>query len=65
MNVIHSSQADGGEFQYVDILCKDLGLNSRRKSNFISEIFAPYKPEDFNGFVDEYLDSRAPAKAVV
>ncbi|TAQ86979.1 hypothetical protein B7494_g4682 [Chlorociboria aeruginascens] len=40
---------------YVDTLCKDLGIDSRRKSNFLSEIFAPYKPEDFNGFIDEYL----------
>jgi hypothetical protein len=41
--------------QYLDSLCRDMGLNSRRKSNFLSEIFSPYKPEDFNGFVDEYL----------
>lgn len=41
--------------QYDDTLCKDLGLNSRRKSNFFAELFAPYKPQDFNGFIDEYL----------
>jgi len=44
--------------QYVETLCKDLGINSRRKSNPISELFSPYKPEDFNGFVDEYLEKR-------
>jgi dimethylaniline monooxygenase (N-oxide forming) len=33
-------------------------LNSRRKSNVISELFSPYKPEDFSGFIDEYLANR-------
>ncbi|KAH8598660.1 hypothetical protein B0O99DRAFT_650378 [Bisporella sp. PMI_857] len=41
---------------YLDSLCRDMGLNSNRKNNFISEIFSPYKPEDFNGFIDEYLE---------
>ncbi|PCG89671.1 Hypothetical protein PENO1_103310 [Penicillium occitanis (nom. inval.)] len=41
-------------FKYVETLCKDLGLNSRRKSNLLSEYFSPYKPEDFNGIIDEY-----------
>ncbi|KAJ9271357.1 hypothetical protein DTO212C5_2707 [Paecilomyces variotii] len=40
---------------YIDTLCRDLGINSRRKKNPIAEIFSPYRPEDFNGFVDEYL----------
>ncbi|KUL83284.1 hypothetical protein ZTR_09133 [Talaromyces verruculosus] len=40
---------------YVETLCKDLGLNSRRKSNPLSEYFSPYKPEDFNGIIDEYF----------
>ncbi|KAJ5765402.1 dimethylaniline monooxygenase [Penicillium odoratum] len=40
---------------YVDTLCKDLGINSRRKSNPVAEIFSPYRPEDFNGFIDEYF----------
>ncbi|KAH8596286.1 putative dimethylaniline monooxygenase [Bisporella sp. PMI_857] len=39
---------------YVETLCKDLGVNSRRKSNFISEYFSSYKPEDFNDIIDEY-----------
>lgn len=49
----------GKHWQYVDILCKDLGINSRRKSNLIAEIFSPYKPEDFSGFVDEYFANNA------
>lgn len=41
--------------KYVDTLCKDLGINSRRKSNPVAEIFSPYGPGDFNGFIDEYF----------
>ncbi|KAL9028250.1 MAG: hypothetical protein Q9196_003362 [Gyalolechia fulgens] len=44
--------------QYIDTLCKDLGISSRRKSNAFKELFQPYKPDDFNGFVDEYLAER-------
>ncbi|KAF4159269.1 hypothetical protein CNMCM6936_001921 [Aspergillus lentulus] len=40
---------------YVDTLFHDLGLNSRRKTNKVAELLVPYKPEDFNGFIDEYL----------
>ncbi|KAK1979456.1 hypothetical protein LZ30DRAFT_761813 [Colletotrichum cereale] len=43
---------------YIDLLCKDLGLRSRRKSNWISELLSPYRPDDFAGFVDEYLAKR-------
>jgi hypothetical protein len=44
--------------KYIDSIFKDLGLQSRRKSNFIAEIFSPYRPDNFNGFVDEYLQNR-------
>lgn len=44
--------------KYIDNLFSDLGLNSRRKSNAISELFSPYKASDFNGFVDEYLGKK-------
>ncbi|KAJ5816972.1 hypothetical protein N7447_009205 [Penicillium robsamsonii] len=40
---------------YVDTLFRDLGLNSRRKSNPVAELLEPYKPEDFNGFINDYL----------
>ncbi|OCK75780.1 FAD/NAD(P)-binding domain-containing protein [Lepidopterella palustris CBS 459.81] len=43
---------------YVDTLFKDMGLVSRRKSNLFAELFSPYKPEDFNGFIEEYLSKR-------
>ncbi|KAF2846075.1 putative dimethylaniline monooxygenase [Plenodomus tracheiphilus IPT5] len=43
---------------YVDTLCKDLGINSYRKSNAVTELFSPYRPEDFNGFIDEYFANR-------
>ncbi|MCJ1327753.1 hypothetical protein MMC10_004428 [Thelotrema lepadinum] len=43
---------------YVDTLCRDLGINCNRKSNFLAELFEPYRPEDFNGFVDEWLAKR-------
>ncbi|KAI1771893.1 FAD/NAD(P)-binding domain-containing protein [Hypoxylon cercidicola] len=43
---------------YIDSIFADLGLKSRRKSNPIAEIFSPYEPSDFNGFVDEYLKKR-------
>ncbi|OQE00320.1 hypothetical protein PENVUL_c054G05581 [Penicillium vulpinum] len=40
---------------YVDTLFRDLGLNSHRKSNAVAELLEPYKPEDFDGFIDEYI----------
>ncbi|KAI0466699.1 hypothetical protein F4859DRAFT_496388 [Xylaria cf. heliscus] len=47
---------------YVDSIFEDLKLNSHRKSNFVSELLSPYAPEDFNGFVDEYLRTRDSSK---
>ena len=44
-----------GYLQYVDALCKDLGINPRRKSNIIAEYVSPYKPEDYNGIDEEYF----------
>ncbi|KAK7756194.1 hypothetical protein SLS62_001787 [Diatrype stigma] len=44
--------------KYIDCIFADLGLNSRRKSNPLSEMFSPYQPQDFNGFVDEYMSKR-------
>ncbi|KAF2965679.1 hypothetical protein GQX73_g7898 [Xylaria multiplex] len=43
---------------YIDSIFGDLKLDSRRKSNFVSELLSPYEPQDFNGFVDEYLRIR-------
>lgn len=46
----------------MDTICKDLGINSRRKGNFIKELLQPYKPEDFNGFIDEYMQKHNKTK---
>lgn len=50
------------KMQYIDSIFADLGLNSRRKSNPLSEMFSPYHPHDFNGFVDEYLSKKGVAE---
>ncbi|KAI0451163.1 hypothetical protein F5B21DRAFT_487898 [Xylaria acuta] len=47
---------------YIDSIFEDLKLDSHRKSNFISELLSPYEPQDFNGFVDEYLRTRDVSK---
>ncbi|KAI8625675.1 FAD/NAD(P)-binding domain-containing protein [Xylariaceae sp. FL1651] len=48
---------------YIDSIFEDLKLNSRRKSNFVSELLSPYEARDFNGFVDEYIRMRGASKA--
>jgi cation diffusion facilitator CzcD-associated flavoprotein CzcO len=49
--------------QYFDVLLGDLGLPHRRKSNPISELFAPYGAADYAGVLDEYEKSRVGATA--
>ena len=44
--------------KYLDTLMKDLGLNPNRKSNVLAEMFAPYRPSDYCGLLDEYLSSK-------
>ncbi|KAN0067662.1 hypothetical protein V8E54_014227 [Elaphomyces granulatus] len=39
---------------YMDLLLKDLGLQSHRKSNLFTECFQPYGPSDYRGLVDEW-----------
>lgn len=41
---------------YVDHLIRDLGLNRWRKKTTIAEIFEQYKPADYNGLVDEWIE---------
>lgn len=43
--------------QYVDTLARDLGLNTSRKSNPFSEMFAPYRPRDWRGMIPEFLEA--------
>jgi dimethylaniline monooxygenase (N-oxide forming) len=40
--------------QYIDTLCRELGIRTNRKSNPISEMFTPYRPSDYNGLIDEF-----------
>ncbi|RDW80311.1 hypothetical protein BP6252_04949 [Coleophoma cylindrospora] len=40
---------------YIDTLARDLGLNTNRKSNMITEMFTPYRPSDWRGLISEYL----------
>ena len=42
--------------QYLDIMLTDLGQSPYRKlPNLFAEIFAPYRPADYAGVVDEHL----------
>jgi dimethylaniline monooxygenase (N-oxide forming) len=50
-------QIASAEIQDVtDILMRDMGLKVYRKSNWISEIFAPLRAQDYKGIVQEVLD---------
>ncbi|TID14199.1 hypothetical protein E6O75_ATG09278 [Venturia nashicola] len=44
---------------YIDMLYRDLGINSYRKGNALLEMFSFYRPSDFNGVVKEWLASRS------
>ena len=39
---------------YLDMLCKDLGLEWRRKGGVLKEIFGSYGPDDYQGIVEEW-----------
>lgn len=56
---ISYSNIDTDLEQYIDTLCRELGINTKRKSNMVSEMFAPYKPSDYNGLIDEFLRAQA------
>ncbi|KAK3994451.1 cofactor FMO1 enzyme is FAD, partial [Cladorrhinum sp. PSN332] len=45
---------------YVDVLYNDLGVNSRRKGNFLSELIGLYTPSEFKGVVIEWLEHQKP-----
>jgi hypothetical protein len=50
-------QIASAEIQDVtDILMRDMGLKVYRKSNWISEIFAPLRAQDYKGIVQEMVD---------
>ena len=39
---------------YLDLLLRDLGVSSRRKSNFWAHLFQPHGPGDYRGLVAEW-----------
>ncbi|CAF1380431.1 unnamed protein product [Adineta steineri] len=48
-----------GDFiQYIDLLLNDLRLKTRRKYNWLREIFEPYMPCDYKGLAQEWLKQR-------
>ncbi|KAL9121426.1 MAG: hypothetical protein Q9187_002018 [Circinaria calcarea] len=46
---------------YLDKLLGEAGVKSRRKGNFLSELFSPYGPHAYDGYLDEYLAKRVPS----
>jgi hypothetical protein len=38
---------------------RDLGLNPKRKSNFVADQLMPYRPADYQGLIQEYLSVRS------
>lgn len=41
---------------YVDLMLGDLGVRSRRKGGWFSEMTSPYGPEDYRGVVREWME---------
>ncbi|KAH7141722.1 putative dimethylaniline monooxygenase [Dactylonectria macrodidyma] len=41
---------------YVDLLLNDLGLKNHRKATKIAELTEPYKPRDYRGLTDEWIE---------
>ncbi len=39
---------------YMDMLLRDLGLESHRKGGWLAECFRPYGPADYKGLIDEW-----------
>ncbi|KAI1387728.1 cofactor FMO1 FAD enzyme [Hypoxylon trugodes] len=44
---------------YIDLLLSDLGVATRRKSNFLADKFLPNLPKHYRGLVDEYQRAQA------
>lgn len=47
---------------YIDTLLRDLGINTRRKANFLADTFLPYYPRHYRGLEEEFWKAQA-AKA--
>ncbi|OHE94070.1 hypothetical protein CORC01_10645 [Colletotrichum orchidophilum] len=48
---------------YVNMLMKDLGVETHRKSSWLQELTSPYLPTDFRGLVDEWKQGHGDKKA--
>ncbi|KAI4130692.1 MAG: hypothetical protein LQ338_001593 [Usnochroma carphineum] len=48
---------------YIDTLARDLGIKTSRKSNIFLEMFAPYRPSDYNGLLDEFYEAEKKREA--
>lgn len=46
---------------YVNMLMRDMGINTHRKKSFFKELTEPYTPPDFAGILDEWVSGH-PAK---
>jgi dimethylaniline monooxygenase (N-oxide forming) len=55
----HITSTQPNRCQYVSVLYDDLGINSKRKSNPFAELFGLYKPNDFKGVVDEWMEDQS------
>lgn len=42
---------------YVNMLMRDMNINTRRKKSFLKELIEPYAPPDFAGMLDEWVTS--------
>lgn len=42
---------------YVNMLMKDMSINTRRKRGVLKELISPYAPPDFAGILDEWVGS--------
>ncbi|WPH03954.1 dimethylaniline monooxygenase (N-oxide forming) [Acrodontium crateriforme] len=49
---------------YIDMLLRDLGLETHRKKSWFTELTKPYKPQDYAGLVEEWqaIHDRAESK---
>lgn len=42
----------------IDVMLKELGVNSNRKGNPVEELFGLYRPADYVGLVNEWKKAR-------